>query len=254
VFKSYYAPERTPFSDWMKSIIFDLDGVLIDTMPTHYKAMRIAFKEATGIDLDKKTFYLLEGMPITEMALRLFELKGYYIGDMIVAKQLAKQVAHRKKELVLQTKIIPKPFSGVRELLNYELGSSNGKNCLKAVVSGSSKQEIDLVINTYFGIHNFDAVVTGDEFEGRGKPNPAPFNAAVRKLSDVAPITDIIIVENAPLGVKAANAAKIKSIVALNTSQLTLADFKGLINGDRIFRDTASAGIFLKNWVGYINE
>jgi hypothetical protein len=29
--------------------------------------MRIAFKEVSGIDLDKKTFYLLEGMPITEM-------------------------------------------------------------------------------------------------------------------------------------------------------------------------------------------
>jgi beta-phosphoglucomutase-like phosphatase (HAD superfamily) len=169
---------------------------------------------------------------------------------MIAAKQLAKQVAHRKKELVLQKKLIPKPFGGVRELLVYELAFSNGKNCLKVVVSGSSEQEIDLVINTYFGIHGFDAVITGDEFEGRGKPNPAPFYAAVRKLSEIAPITDVIIVENAPLGVKAANAAKIKSIVALNTSSLTIADFKGLINRDRIFRDTASAGIFLKNWVG----
>jgi beta-phosphoglucomutase len=185
VFKSYYAPERTPFCDWMKSIIFDLDGVLVDTMPTHHKAMRIAFKEVTGIDLDKNTFYLLEGMPIIGMALKLFELKGYYIGDMIAAKQLAKQVAHRKKELVLQTKIIPKPFGAVRELLMYELTSSNGKNCLKAVVSGSSKQEIDLIINTYFSVRNFDAVITGDEFEGRGKPNPAPFYAAVRKLNEI---------------------------------------------------------------------
>lgn len=237
----------------MKSIIFDLDGVLVDTMPIHYKAMRNAFKEATGIDLDPRTFYLLEGMPITEMALKIFKLKCYFISNIrgtARRQQLAKQVAHRKQELVLRTKIIPKPFGGVRELLMDELGRSNEINCLKAVVSGSSKQEIDLIINTYFDMQSFDAVISGDELEGKGKPNPAPFYEAVRKLGEVAPITDAIIVENAPLGVKAANAAKINSIVALNTSPLTISDFKGLISKDRIFRDTASAGIFLKHWIG----
>ena len=42
------------------------------------------------------------------------------------------------------------------------------------------------------------------------------------------PFTDVIIVENAPLGVKAANAAKINCIVALNTSLLTIPDFNCL--------------------------
>ena len=243
----------------MKAIIFDLDGVLVDTMPTHYRAMRIALKELTGIDLNKRTFYLLEGMPIAQMALKLFKLKDYSIGNTSAAKkrlrrqqQLAERVANRKKELVLQTKIIPKPIGGVMELLMNELGSSSSRSsieCLKAVVSGSSKQEVDLIINTYFGSQNFDAIITGDEFEGKGKPNPDPFYASVRKLNDVTPIIDVIIVENAPLGVKAANAAKITSIVALNTSPLTITDFKGLINRNRIFKNTASAGEFLKRWV-----
>lgn len=243
----------------MKAIIFDLDGVLVDTMPTHFRAMRIALKELTGIDLNKRTFYLLEGMPIAQMALKLFKLKDYSIGNTSTAKrrlrqqqQLAEQVANRKKELVLQTKIIPKPFGGVAELLMNELGSTSRSRikCLKAVVSGSSKQEVDLIINTYFGSQNFDAIITGDEFEGKGKPSPDPFYASVRKLKDVTPTADVIIVENAPLGVKAANAAKITSIVALNTSPLTIADFKGLINRNRIFKNTASAGEFLKRWIG----
>jgi len=246
----------------MKAIIFDLDGVLVDTMPTHYRAMRIALKELTAIDLNKRTFYLLEGMPIAQMALKLFKLKDYSIGNTSTAKkrlrqqqQLAEQVANRKKELVLQTKIIPKPFRGVAELLMNELGSTSSNRssikCLKAVVSGSSKQEVDLIINTYFGSHNFDAIITGDEFEGKGKPSPDPFYASVRKLNDLTPIVDVIIVENAPLGVKAANAAKITSIVALNTSPLAIADFKGLINRNRIFKNTRSAGEFLKRWIGY---
>jgi beta-phosphoglucomutase-like phosphatase (HAD superfamily) len=60
--------------------------------------------------------------------------------------------------------------------------------------------------------------------------------------------SDAMVVENAPLGVKAANNAGIPCIVTLNTSPLTIRDFKNLISKDRIFKDTASAGKFLKNW------
>ena len=46
----------------MKGIIFDMDGVLVDAMPFHAEAMRIAINEETGYDIDKKIVYLLEGM------------------------------------------------------------------------------------------------------------------------------------------------------------------------------------------------
>jgi beta-phosphoglucomutase-like phosphatase (HAD superfamily) len=47
----------------MKVLIFDMDVVLVDTMPFHYVAMKMAIKEVAYIDLDRRTFYLLEGMP-----------------------------------------------------------------------------------------------------------------------------------------------------------------------------------------------
>jgi beta-phosphoglucomutase-like phosphatase (HAD superfamily) len=40
----------------MKAIIFDMDGVLADTMPFHYEAMKNAVKEITDIELDRRTF------------------------------------------------------------------------------------------------------------------------------------------------------------------------------------------------------
>ena len=123
-----------------------MDGVLVDTMPFHYEAMRIAIKELTDIDLDKRTFYLLEGMPVAQMVLEIFKLKGYFTKEIIRAQRLVRQIANRKKELVLETKIIPKPFDGVRELIMNELDNNYNSNCLKAVVSGSSKQELDLII------------------------------------------------------------------------------------------------------------
>ena len=39
----------------MKAIIFDMDGVLVNTMPFHYEAMKAAVREATDIELDKRT-------------------------------------------------------------------------------------------------------------------------------------------------------------------------------------------------------
>jgi beta-phosphoglucomutase len=48
-------------------IIFDMDGVLIDTMPFHAEAMRLAIKEETKHDINKKVVYLLEGLPCSEL-------------------------------------------------------------------------------------------------------------------------------------------------------------------------------------------
>ena len=60
--------------------------------------------------------------------------------------------------------------------------------------------------------------------------------------------TEVLVVENAPLGIKSANNAGIQSIVTLNTSPLATGDFKDLISEDRIFIDTKSAVRFLKKW------
>jgi beta-phosphoglucomutase len=46
----------------MKVLIFDMDGVLVITMPFHYVAMKMAIKEVAYIDLDQRAYYLLEGM------------------------------------------------------------------------------------------------------------------------------------------------------------------------------------------------
>ena len=55
----------------MKGIIFDMDGVLIDAMPFHAEAMRIAINEETGHNIDKKIVCLLEGMPGPELIIKM---------------------------------------------------------------------------------------------------------------------------------------------------------------------------------------
>jgi len=227
----------------MKAIIFDMDGVLVESMPYHYQAMKTAIKEVANIDLDKRTFYWLEGMPVAEMALEILKIKGYADVKNITNKdiQASENIAKRKKELFKQLCVIPKPFDGVKELITNTLSG-----CSKAVVSGSAKEEVDTIIEEIFGINAFNIIINGDQFEGKGKPDPASFEMALQRLNVKPP--DAVVVENAPLGVKAANSAGILCIVTLNRSSLAISDFKGLISEDRVFKDTNSSGSFLSNW------
>ncbi|HEX6294869.1 MAG TPA: HAD family phosphatase [Nitrososphaeraceae archaeon] len=225
-----------------EAVIFDMDGVLVNSMPFHYKAMSIALKEITNIDLDKRTFYLLEGMPVAEMALEILRLNGYRINKCDL-QCIGEKIAQRKKMIFKKMNVIPKSYDKVKELINNELN-----NCLKAIVSGSSKNEVETIIDKNFGKDKFNVIINGDDFEGRGKPDPAPFKSAINKLNIKYSSNHIIIVENAPLGIMAANAANIPSIVILNNSPLDALDFTGLISKDKIFKDIKSARDYLVNW------
>jgi beta-phosphoglucomutase-like phosphatase (HAD superfamily) len=112
-------------------------------------------------------------------------------------------------------------------------------------VSGAAQQEVDSIINKYFGKDAFDIVVSGEDLE-EGKPSPDPFRTALMKMALTE--SEAIVVENAPLGIKAANNAGIRCIVTLNNTPLKISDFEGLIADESIFPDTSSASSFLKEY------
>jgi hypothetical protein len=61
------------------------------------------------------------------MVLEIFKLKGYFTKGITRGQQLVRQIANRKKELVLETNIIPKTFDGVRELIMNERDNNYNK-------------------------------------------------------------------------------------------------------------------------------
>jgi beta-phosphoglucomutase len=142
-------------------------------------------------------------MPVEEMALEIFKLKGYLVDGSEknnTSNQKSEEVAKRKKEIFREMNIIPKPFNGVSELISNDLGG-----CLKAVVSGAAKQEVDTIIVQNFGKDKFDLIMNGDELEGKGKPDPTPFKVAIQRLN--LNNNEALVVENAPFGIKSANDA-----------------------------------------------
>jgi len=228
-----------------KGLIFDMDGVLIDAMPFHAEAVRLAIMEETQHDINKKIVYLLEGLPGSKLVKEIFKREKI---DENIDDSVAEKISKRKKEIFKEIQN-SKAIDGVRELVN-DLKSCG---CIKAVVSGSSKEEIEAIINENIGSNNFDLVISSDDLkEVQGKPDPAPFQTALQKMK-LKP-SEALVVENSPLGVEAAKEAGIPFIVTLNNSPLDISSDFGTLNlkegeqNSRIFKDTKSASYFLKDW------
>ena len=215
----------------MSGIIFDLDGVLVDSMPAHYKAWKIALKEVANIDVDERAVYLLEGMRGSELVKSIFKQKGFSNHSIV------EEVNSKKNEIF---KTIPNIDSYDR---TKELVAS--LECHKAVVSGSAKEDVEAIIDRSFGKKLFDTIITADDID-KGKPDPSSFIIASRKMNLKS--SQAIVVENAPLGVQAANNAGIKCLVVLNNSPLMISDFESLISEDGIFKETRSTKNVLQSW------
>ena len=229
-----------------KGIIFDMDGVLVDAMPFHCKAIQTAAKQEVNIDVKQRDVYLLEGMPGEDMVKELLRQKRYTgnieeisndDGNSDKLDSVAHRIHERKKKIFEQINASA-PINGAKELIS-------NIRCKKALVSGAAKQEVDFIISKYFGKDSFDVIVTGEDLE-EGKPSPDPFRTALTKMG--LKESEAIVVENAPLGVKAANNAGIRCIVTLNNTPLKISDFEGLIVSSSIFPKTSSASSFLKEY------
>jgi beta-phosphoglucomutase len=202
-------------------LIFDLDGVLVNSMPTHFQAWKAAFSKVAGIEIAERDVYLLEGMRGMELIEKIFAQKNFS------NRSLARKV-HDEKAQIFKAIRSSEPFEGVREMIA-------GMECSKAVVSGSTKNDVETILEEAFGRDRFDAIITADDIE-KGKPDPSAFLEALERIK-VSP-KDAVVVENAPLGVMAANNAGIDCYLVLNNTPLARSDFGGMIQQNRIFEKT----------------
>jgi HAD superfamily hydrolase (TIGR01509 family) len=213
------------YSSGVQAVIFDLDGVLVNSMPTHFQAWKAAFAKIAGLEISERDVYLLEGMRGMELVDKIFEQKSFF------NRSLARKV-HDEKSKIFEGIRSSKPFDGVRKIID-------GIRCSKAVVSGSTRYDVETILEEAFGKDTFDVIITADDIE-KGKPDPSAFIQALRRMN-VRP-ADAVVVENAPLGVREANSAGILCYVALNNTPLARDDFKGIIPADRIIEKTGLLG------------
>ena len=189
-----------------KAILFDLDGVITDTMKFHYEAFKLVFKKI-GIDVKPLDVYRNEGMPALEIGKALREEYSVNISD----DELERTVREKQELFRRLSRGNVRAYEGVRETL--AMLREDGVKL--ALVTGSNRTSVAKVIEEVGLDKAFDAIVTSDDVE-RGKPYPDPYLKGMEKLG--VEKAQCVVVENAPLGIQAARAAGAGYVIAVTTT------------------------------------
>ena len=151
----------------MLAVIFDLDGILVNSMPTHFQAWKAAFSKIAGLEIVERDIYLLEGMRGIELVEKIFDQKQF--PNHLLARRV-----HDEKSRIFNSIRSSESFEGVREMIA-------DIKCKKAVVSGSSRKDVETILEEAFGMDRFDVIITADDIE-KGKADPYAFLEALRRL------------------------------------------------------------------------
>ncbi len=186
-----------------KAVIFDMDGVLVDSYQAHWESWQFMAHEL-GKGLTEAQFVKTFGRTSREI------IAEHWGPDSLTAEEIA--AFDRRKE-ALYRQIVEREFpamDGAAELLRALHAAGFGL----AVGSSGPPENVALAVRHLRAEGLFHVLVTGRDVR-QGKPDPEVFLTAAARLG-VAPETCAVI-EDAPVGIAAANAARMASIALLST-------------------------------------
>ena len=198
-----------------QAVLFDMEGVLYDSMPNHARCWQEAMAKF-GLKMTAADGYATEGM------------RGVETIRLMVKAQQGRDISEDEAQMMYDEKarlfgLLPKApiMEGVLELM--EKIKTAGMRIV--VVTGSGQRPLIERLQ-----HDFKGFVTADKIVSaydvtRGKPAPDPYLMGLQKAGNLQPWQGIVV-ENAPMGVRAGVAAKIFTI-AVNSGPLPNATLAG---------------------------
>jgi HAD superfamily hydrolase (TIGR01509 family) len=223
----------------MRAVVFDFDGVLVDSERLHFRAQRQALL-AEGIAIDKDEYYRHYLAYDDRGALRIALERHGQTADPARVEALAQRKARIFADLLPEVPFFP----GVRELVRDLAGEVP-----LAVASGARRPEIESIL-TAGDLRAPFAAIVGAEDVGNTKPHPEPYLTAMARLSPLAPglrPADCLVFEDSVPGIASARAAGMKVVGITNSypaaklrsahrvvdslEGLTLAELKSLFAG-----------------------
>jgi HAD superfamily hydrolase (TIGR01509 family) len=180
----------------IEGVIFDMDGVLIDSHPVHRVAWR-TFLATLGKNVSEDQLdFILEGR-------RRDEILRFFLGD--ISEDAIAEYGRRKENFFQQNFQDVKLIPGISEFLE-ELQHAG----MRTGIATSASSYRTLRTLELLGLKTtFATVVTGDEVT-EGKPNPEVYRLAAQRMGFCP--QQLLAMEDAPSGVQAARSAGIRCI------------------------------------------
>jgi beta-phosphoglucomutase len=188
-----------------QAVIFDMDGVLVDSYQAHYESWR-ALAAAIGQAFTEDDFARTFGRTSREI------IRSLWAGACFSADEI-RRLDERKEDLFRRQ--IARRFPAMEGASDL-LPALRAAGFRLAVGSSGPPANVDLVLDRLGGRDLFDAVVSGTDVV-RGKPDPQVFLLAASRLGVVP--DRCVVVEDAPAGVEAARRAGMVSVALLSTGR-----------------------------------
>ena len=194
------------------AVLFDMDGVLFNSMPYHARAWHKAMADF-GLDLSEEEAYMHEGRTGFSTIQIIAARKG-----LTATREMADEM-YRVKSAYFSQFPDPAPMPGALPLIR----KMQAEGIMLLLVTGSGTTTLLQQLNEFYpDVFVPERMVTGFDVK-KGKPDPEPYLMGLAKGSAVLGrelrADECLVVENAPLGVRAAVAAHIPTI-AVNTGPL----------------------------------
>lgn len=179
-----------------QGLIFDMDGTLIDTMPSHLKAWEITATEF-GFPFTQEWLHSLGGMPSYKIAAEVNKKHGLALDPMAVSAFKMKAFSGLEN--------FGLPIESTNEVLEHFYGKKK-----IAVGTGSQRESAMRLLSESQILDKLDTVVTATDVKHH-KPNPDTFLIAAQELNLLP--SECVVFEDTELGKQAAHAAKMDCVM-----------------------------------------
>jgi HAD superfamily hydrolase (TIGR01509 family) len=178
----------------IKAIIFDMDGVLVDSEPIHERAEMETCREF-GMEVPKSEWHKFRGTKLEDIF--SYISKTYGAGDEPIEKMIEIKIQKYLTIALAEMDMIPGAMDFLQEL-------KKNKKYRYALTTSGRKMQQDKILSKFNLTDYFDIMITADDVKN-GKPHPEPYATTVKKL-ELLP-EDCLVIEDSDNGILSAKAA-----------------------------------------------
>ena len=208
----------------LRAVIFDLDGVIVDSHPAHLQAWKAFFLSIGKNVAEQDLLFILEGQ-------KREDILKHFLGDL--SEEQVQQYGAKKEALFRDSVPELKTVRGLTEFLDR----LRVAGLPLALASSASRRRAFYMLEQLNLKERFQVIVTGDDVK-KGKPDPSIFHLAAGGL-EVDP-GHILVCEDAVSGVEGAKAAGMKCLAIAPNGRGPLLSKAG---ADRVVVDFSEASL-----------